>query len=160
AKIPAPDHSSLLVPPVKLRWTPDASILPESTGHMSVVAQEIVGQGNALKAIRLGLTMPGEGYNLFVSGPEGSGRETAVAHALAETPPRMQTPPALVAPTTLQAPEHPVNLDLPAGSAPRFTQAVTTFGKALQAILPQALAQAEAEADQKLQAFQTDARKR
>ncbi|MEZ0173718.1 MAG: AAA family ATPase [Candidatus Reddybacter sp.] len=43
---------------------------------------EIIGQDRALEAIRFGVGMQNEGYNLFVLGPPGTGKFTAINHYL------------------------------------------------------------------------------
>jgi lon-related putative ATP-dependent protease len=47
---------------------------------------EIVGQPRAVRALRMGLDIPGRGYNIFVSGEPGTGRMTAVRMMLKNRP--------------------------------------------------------------------------
>ena len=39
---------------------------------------EIIGQPRAVQALEMGLSIPGKGYNIFVSGEPGTGRMTAI----------------------------------------------------------------------------------
>ncbi|MCH9024027.1 MAG: AAA family ATPase [candidate division Zixibacteria bacterium] len=44
--------------------------------------KEIIGQEKAMAAIRTGLKVKGRGYNIFISGTSGTGRNTAIKHFL------------------------------------------------------------------------------
>lgn len=129
----------LAVPLDKARYTPDLSELPASTREISVSGNPIVGQDRALKSIRAGLEMTGPSYNLFISGPDGSGRETALKNVLDEVAPKMTTSLDLVAVTNFGNPDQPVLLKLSQGAAPRLAAAVKQFVRTMQAALPQAL---------------------
>ncbi len=130
----------------ELRWVPKAKDLPKSTADIPRADKQIVGQDQALEDIKDGLKMPGAGYNLFVSGPDGSGRETAVAHILDTLAPTMETPPDLVAVTNFSDPESPIVLELEAGVGEDFSRGVSVFVRSMEQMLPQAL---EALADKK-----------
>jgi ATP-dependent Lon protease len=52
--------------------------------RIPVSVAELVGQPRALEAILTGLAQDGPGFNIFVCGPSGSGRETLVRSAVAE----------------------------------------------------------------------------
>jgi len=43
---------------------------------------QIVGQPRAMRALEMGLSIPGKGYNIFVSGDPGTGRSTAIRLAV------------------------------------------------------------------------------
>jgi predicted ATP-dependent protease len=131
--------SSLEVPIEKLRWTPAPDMLPESTREIAVGDKQIVGQDRALKSIYFGLKMPGANYNLFVSGPDGSGRETALRHIVGQLARTMPTPNDVVAVTNFDNPNDPLILQLPAGTAARFQAAVDGFVEAYEKVLPQVL---------------------
>ncbi|UPT74881.1 MAG: AAA family ATPase [Elusimicrobiota bacterium] len=122
-----------------LRYAPSAKQIPESTAKIAAVDKQVVGQDLALKAIKFGLQMPGRHYNLFVAGPEGSGRETAVRHLLPEIAAKMPTPGDRVAATNFREKSKPVILELPAGNGPAFVKGVRKFVASLKQVLPQAL---------------------
>jgi lon-related putative ATP-dependent protease len=67
-----------------LRWicNPD-SLGFESTKEVKP-AREIIGQGRALRALRLGIGMKHFGYNIFVTGFSGTGRTTTIKRLLQE----------------------------------------------------------------------------
>ncbi|MBI5881953.1 MAG: AAA family ATPase [Elusimicrobia bacterium] len=136
------DPAKFEVPVDQLRWVPAADLLPESTKDIPAGPASIVGQDRALKALSFGLRMPGERYNIFVSGHEGSGRETAVRSALAKLAPAMPTPRDMVAVTNFANPGAPALLKLTAGAAPVFQAAVAEFIERYKQTLPQ-LAQSE-----------------
>ncbi|MDX6771143.1 MAG: AAA family ATPase [Elusimicrobiota bacterium] len=133
----------------ELRWVPADKDLPASTRDMKPVDRQLVGQDEALKAMRFGLQMgvskdgrmEGRHYNMFVSGPEGSGRETALRHLLEDIAPKMKTPDDIVAATNFDHPDKPIILSLPAGKAIPFAKAVRGFVNQAKATLPKALDQ-------------------
>jgi len=134
------DPKLLEVPLSMLSWTPDSSMLPDSTRSISLDTKKpIVGQDNALKAIYFGLKMTGRGYNLYVSGPDGSGRETALRSEAAKVAATMPTPGDRVAVTDLGNPGQPLILDLPAGAGQRLSAAMEKFVKVYPMMLMQAL---------------------
>ncbi len=135
----AANREDYAVPLSELRYAPSAKQIPESTAKIAAVDKQVVGQDQALKAIRFGLEMPGRHYNLFVAGPEGSGRETAVRHLLPEVAAKMATPGDRVAATNFRDKSKPAILELPAGNGPAFVKAVRKFVSTMKQVLPQAL---------------------
>ncbi|MEK9144133.1 MAG: hypothetical protein AAB339_00820, partial [Elusimicrobiota bacterium] len=128
------------VAPERLSWSPKDSELPESTLEVPAGDHQIVGQARALQSILFGLKMKGAGYNLIVTGPEGSGRETAVRHILQELAPGQATPPDLVAMTNLSDKENPRILRVPAGKGAALEAGVAEFFSAFKTLLPRTLA--------------------
>ncbi len=133
------DAKSLEVPIDMLRWSPDLNQLPESTRSIILKDKPIVGQDNALKAIYFGAKMKGDGYNLYISGVDGSGRETAARAVLAKVAAEMPTSADRVAVTDLRDPSSLLVLDLPAGKGPALQAAAKKFLGAYGSALPQAL---------------------
>jgi lon-related putative ATP-dependent protease len=67
------------VPPESLRWTCDPATLDfVSTASLPADAGDtpVVGQGRAVRALQFGLGITQAGYNVFVNGPPGTGRNT------------------------------------------------------------------------------------
>ncbi len=122
-----------------LRYVPSPAQLPESTKKVPAADQQIVGQDGALKAIKFGLQMPGRHYNLFVAGPEGSGRETALRHVLADVARNMPTPGDLVAATNFAEKDKPVVLELAPGAGAAFVKGVKKFVSMMKQVLPEQL---------------------
>ncbi len=62
----------------KLRWRCDPEVFGFQTTDELSCAENIIGQNRAIKAIRLGLSVPSRGYNIYVQGLTGTGKETTV----------------------------------------------------------------------------------
>ncbi|PIE53582.1 hypothetical protein CSA37_01065 [Candidatus Fermentibacteria bacterium] len=68
--------------PSQLRWTCPPDIFKFEKSSELKPTREIVGQHRAVRAVKLGLEIPNSGYNMFVTGVPGSGRETTVKRIL------------------------------------------------------------------------------
>jgi len=79
----------------------------------------LIGQPRAIRALELGTAIDAPGYNIFVSGPPGTGRQTAVKKILAHLPPS-ETVRDWVYVNHFARPDNPVILTLPQGRAPLF----------------------------------------
>ena len=73
------------VKPADLRWTCKHSRFRFRTSDELKPTESIVGQERAVGAVRLGLEIPSSGYNMFITGVPGSGRETTVKRILDRT---------------------------------------------------------------------------
>ncbi len=123
--------------PSQVRYSPSSDSLPDGTRAVPAAGQRIVGQDDALEAIRFALEMPAEQYNLFVAGPEGSGRVLALRRILSEIAPTRPTPNDLVAATNFDDKDKPVILELPAGKGKAFQEGVANFVEAMSKGLTQ-----------------------
>ncbi len=85
----------------------------------SLPPADLIGQPRAIRALELGTAIDAPGYNIFVSGPPGTGRQTAVQHILDRLPPST-TVRDLVYVNNFPRPDNPVMLALPQGKAPAF----------------------------------------
>lgn len=74
------------------RRTSPGSLQFETTAELEEI-DEIIGQERAVEAIRLGIGIRRPGYNLFVLGPAGTGKHTAVRRFLSRTA-AAEAPPA------------------------------------------------------------------
>ena len=64
--------ASFAVPPDKLRWQCDPSVLPcGCTSEMTPLA-DFIGQERAIRAIEFGLGVNKPGFNIFVTGLTGT----------------------------------------------------------------------------------------
>lgn len=64
--------------PDELRWScPTEDCLFEHTGTIESLP-EMIGQGRALRALDFGVGIKSPGFNIFVVGPTGTGRMTAI----------------------------------------------------------------------------------
>ncbi|OGR57817.1 MAG: hypothetical protein A2X36_01515 [Elusimicrobia bacterium GWA2_69_24] len=133
------DTDALKVPIEKLRWVPNPTDLPASTREIQGREKVIVGQQTALEALDFGLKMPGPGYNVIVTGPAGSGRETSVTRILEKIAPTMETPADMVSGTNFSEPSSPIILEFEAGEGAKFRAAAGKLIQGMAAMLPQVL---------------------
>ncbi|MDW4551163.1 ATP-binding protein [Defluviimonas sp. D31] len=85
---------------------------------------QLIGQDRAMDAIRLAAEMPHRGFNLFVLGPTGTGRRTAVDRLLAEQARTLPVPDDWAYVNNFDAPDKPRALRLPPGTAQRLRGAM------------------------------------
>src|SRR5262245_6308774 len=100
------------------------------------VTQKIIGQDRAVRAIRLGLAIHAPGYNVFVVGHIGTGRNTTINRYLEEAPGKGWPPPDLAYVHNFKEPDSPRLLVFPAGRGGRFRDAVHAFVIGLKRGLP------------------------
>ncbi|MBP1654815.1 MAG: putative ATP-dependent protease, partial [Bacteroidetes bacterium] len=78
----SPQHHSLEIAPAQLRWQCTPRELGFSSMEEVKPLKEIVGQDRALRALRMGMAMKQYGYNIFVTGAQGTGRTTTIKRLL------------------------------------------------------------------------------
>ncbi|MDR9395171.1 MAG: ATP-binding protein [Roseovarius sp.] len=106
--------------PDRLRWQCDADAMPDVAGPKTG-SDEPVGQARAIDALRLSVDMSHKDFNLFVLGPTGTGRHTAVERILHEYAERRERPSDWVYVNNFDTPHRPVAMRLPSGTAKRFS---------------------------------------
>ncbi|HET9200167.1 MAG TPA: ATP-binding protein [Dehalococcoidia bacterium] len=84
----------------------------------------IVGQDRALRAVELGLSVRSPGYNLYVSGLPGSGRNTSIRLYLQQLAPSLPAPSDWCYLRNFREEYRPTALELPPGSGPMFALSV------------------------------------
>ena len=87
------------VPIEKLRWRLDPASLPFKTTNDLEPLKEIVGQRRGLEALKFAVGVGKKGYNVFVTGPAGTGRMTTVKKVLEEIS-KKKAPPTTSATST------------------------------------------------------------
>ncbi len=70
--------------PEQLRWQCKPEFLKFKTSEELSLCEGIIGQPRAIEAIKLGLNVKYPGYNIFITGPVGTGRTTAITKLLEE----------------------------------------------------------------------------
>jgi lon-related putative ATP-dependent protease len=70
--------------PSELRWQCDPKFLKFKTVNDLKTCEGIIGQPRAMDAIKLGINVKYPGYNIFITGPVGTGRTTAITKLLDE----------------------------------------------------------------------------
>ncbi|UCC24587.1 MAG: AAA family ATPase [Gemmatimonadales bacterium] len=130
------------------RWSLSADTLharcdPETLGFSRTDELEplagTLGQDDALAALEFGLAMRDPGFNIFVLGPDGSGRMTAVRRTLRERAAEEPTPSDWCYVVDFADPRRPAALELPAGRAPELQDQVGRLMDELRRVLPETL---------------------
>ena len=99
----------------------------------------MLGQKRAMDAIRFGVGMTRDGYNLFAAGPEGVGRHTLVRRYLEAGAGSRATPPDWCYVYNFKTPHKPRALKLPPCRAPKFAHAIAQLVEDLRSAIPAAL---------------------
>lgn len=112
--------TSLEVPVGKLRWRCTAEDLGIRGIEDAEPAKAIIGQDRALRALRVGLEVVQDGYNIFVTGTSGTGRTTAVKRLLHEYETRQANLTDKCYVHNFRDPDQPMLIVLPAGQGSSF----------------------------------------
>ncbi len=99
---------------------------------------EILGQARARDAIEFGLGIDREGYNLFVLGPPGAGKQTLLRQLLARQTAAVSAPPDWCYVHNFDAPHQPRALRLPSGRGASLRDDMRRLVEELLASIPQA----------------------
>ncbi len=124
--------------PERLRRRCDLSAARFATTDELKDPDGILAQERAVEAIRFGVGIRAEGYNLYAMGPEGHGRHTAVRQLLAERAAAEPMPPDWCYVFNFETPHKPSRLRLPAGRACKFRDDMRRLVEELQAGIPAA----------------------
>lgn len=84
----------------------------------------IVGQDRAVRALKFGLRIKDKGFNLFVSGPPGTGRKTAIHDYVSKLAADRPVPPDWVYVNNFVDSSRPRAISLPAGQGNEFKKAM------------------------------------
>jgi lon-related putative ATP-dependent protease len=106
-----------------------------TTDELSDLA-EAPGQARAAGAVRFGVDIRREGYNLFAMGPEGIGRRSMVRRILEQQAQGSAVPPDWCYVSNFATPHRPCALQLPPGRAPKFRQDMERLVEDLRAGIP------------------------
>lgn len=124
--------------PERLRWRCDlAAFAFETTEDITECPINIIGQPRATEALELGLSVRGEGYNVFISGRVGCGRATVVRRTLAALDRGDTTPDDVAFVHNFRDPDEPRRLSFPAGQGCAFRHAMESLVASLGTDLPQ-----------------------
>ncbi len=100
---------------------------------------EVIGQERAVRSIQLGLNMLQPGYNLFVTGPEGSGKQTIVRDMVTRHAREQTSPDGWCMVNNFEDSFRPLAICVPAGKATRFGKSMQRLIRWLQIKLPRDL---------------------
>jgi hypothetical protein len=92
----------------------------KDTSELEPLPNEIIGQERAVRAMDFGLRMKHEGYNLFLSGPVGTGKTTYAYAKVSEIAKKDSTPGDVAYVYNFQQPDFPMVLEFNAGEAAVF----------------------------------------
>src|SRR6266581_7967815 len=109
----------------------------------------MVGQERAVQALHLGLGMPQQGYNIFVSGLAGSGARTQIEALLREKAATLPTPGDWVYVHNFRSPDQPQALALQPGQGQQLRQDMEGLVAHLRETLPKAFRQEVFEKEQR-----------
>jgi lon-related putative ATP-dependent protease len=125
--------------PDELKWTCDTKVFEfESTTNLKPI-EGIVGQERALKALRLGVDLKSQGYNIFVTGLSGTGKFTAIQQMLESITPDCSHLSDYAYVNNFKDEDRPSLLRFPAGQANKFRKDLSRAIKFLQEKIPQVL---------------------
>ncbi len=117
-----------------LRCNPDD--LPfETTAEVEELTRYI-GQDRALEAVEFGISMQHRGFNLFVIGPEGSGRHTVVQSFINRQAKDETTPNDWCYVYNFDQPRKPLSLEFPPAEGPVFKQEMHDLINGLKTTIP------------------------
>lgn len=114
------------------------SLTFETTSDLEPLAGP-VGQDIAVEAIRLAAEMRHRRFNLFVYGPEGSGRHTTVLRILQDVAASRAVPQDWVYVNNFDQPDKPCAIPLPPGQGPKLRAAVAALVEDLASRIPAVL---------------------
>jgi lon-related putative ATP-dependent protease len=128
-------HVSL--PPGKLRWRCDPAHIPfQTTAEVEPIGGDI-GQGRALRALRMGVELTASGYNLFVCGLSGTSRGGMVVRLIEEMRPQSEPAPDRCYVNNFKNADRPRLLTLPRGQANAFKKEMESGIDFLRRRIPQ-----------------------
>ncbi|MDI7276823.1 MAG: ATP-binding protein [Anaerolineae bacterium] len=116
----------------------DPAQFPFKTTADLPLLTEVIGQPRAVEAIRFGIGMRAQGYNMYALGPTGTGKSTTVREFLVREAARLPTPPDWCYVHNFREPAKPVALRLPAGMGAALRQDVRQLIDELKAAIPAA----------------------
>lgn len=119
-----------------LAWIGPPEGLISGTTSSEEAAEEIVGQDRAVKAINRGLAMKSHGYNIFVSGTNGTGRTATVKKLLEEFNVGGPVPDDLCYVNNFKDPDNPRLIVLSSGQGATFRDQVNDLINSLKTKIP------------------------
>ncbi|MDX9787969.1 MAG: ATP-binding protein [Desulfobacterales bacterium] len=117
-----PEMNRLAVCDLRSNCSPDIFLF-KHTGEIDPLA-DVIGQERAVQAIEFGLNMESPGYNIFVTGIEGTGKNTIVKDLVTKFARNLPTPMDWCLVNNFNDVYRPVPIAVPSGKATRFCRAV------------------------------------
>jgi lon-related putative ATP-dependent protease len=107
----------------------------EDTSELEPLS-ETIGQGRAVEALEFGLQMKSAGFNIYVSGPLGTGKGTLVRQMVKRMAQAGTAPADWCYVNNFQDPSRPQCLSFPAGQGCTFKREMTAFIEGLRNDIP------------------------
>jgi len=126
------------LPIESLRKTCAASVIRCKTTQELVPLREIIGQERAVRALKFGLGIRDQGFNIYVAGYPGTGRKTAVKNFVEETASVEAVPPDWCYVNNFSDQYQPGAIQLPAGKGKKFQDDIKNLIEAIRNALPKA----------------------
>jgi len=136
---------SCLIPTDKLRWNCDPEQLGFETTEELPDFNNAIGQKRALRSIDFGLGIDGSGFNLYISGETGTGRNTTIASILNKRAKDEPKPHDWVYVNNFKDNDSAISLDLPAGRGSELAADMKELIEAFRKDIPKALESSEYE---------------
>lgn len=111
---------AITLQPEQLRRTYDPATLSLPSGKEEAPSKAIIGQDRAITALQFGLGNKANGFNIYVAGLPGTGKQTAVRHYLEGLAKKEPSPCDWVYVNNFEDPYFPKYLSLPKGLAHTF----------------------------------------
>jgi ATP-dependent Lon protease len=132
-------HPKNELKPEDLKWSCNPGVFDfESTTNVKPI-DGIVGQERAMKALRLGVDLKSQGYNIFVTGLSGTGKFTAIKQMLEAITPDCSNLSDYSYVNNFKDEDRPMLLKFPAGQATKFKKDLQKAIKFLQERIPKVL---------------------
>jgi ATP-dependent Lon protease len=131
--------------PEDLKWKCPKKALGFKTTDDLKPTGDIVGQDRAVKALELGLEISSIGYNMFVTGVSGTGRESTVKRILDRIDRTTDKLRDIIFVRNMEQPRNPIVLTFPAGDGRRFVDALEECVQLLKSNIPTVLSSEKAD---------------
>lgn len=130
------DNSGTALAAENLAATCDPAQFPFDTTADLEPLPTLIGQDRALEAIRLAASIRHHGFNLFVLGPEGTGRHSAVHQMLEQEAANRPVPPDWIYVYDFEVPDKPRAISMPSGTARGLQKAMNALVDDLATDIP------------------------
>lgn len=130
------DSKDREIPITELRHVCDPAEFPFATTTELALKEEIIGQARAVKATEFGLSIKNHGYNIFVSGVPGTGRNAIVKSIVKRIAREQAVPEDWCYINNFKDPDRPRAIKLPPGKGREFRSDVEKFIEFMQSEIP------------------------
>jgi lon-related putative ATP-dependent protease len=124
--------------PEQLRNQCDPSVFPFKTTQDFILEYEPVHQERAVKALEFGLDIKSDGYNIFVCGDTGTGRNTQVNNQVNAIAAKEKTPDDWLYVYNFISSDEPIAISVPAGRGIMFKKDMEDLVEELKVEIPRA----------------------